>query len=378
MRLRWKIIGSVVALGAAALIFVTVAMLTAEEPPAETYERARDAVAQARKAQADRYAPQLLRGAEARLEEAHLAWQIENLKWSPRRDFGKTRDLSLDAIRRADLAALRAAAVKDSLKTYTASRITYVADKIQAFQWYYKEVPISGAHRRSATKSEVLLGEARAAFKRGDYIRSAAKIKDAVRLIDTAASSSEKFIDEYMGNLSQWRKWVKETIAWSSREKKVAIVVDKMGRACRVYKSGNLALEYPIELGSNWIGDKRRRGDMATPEGRYHVRRKKGAGQTKYHRALEIDYPNQADLKWFNEAKRRGDLPANAKIGGLIEIHGHGGKGENWTEGCVALRNDHMEKVYALAGVGTPVTIVGALEADALEKNNHKRRANGD
>jgi murein L,D-transpeptidase YafK len=144
-----------------------------------------------------------------------------------------------------------------------------------------------------------------------------------------------------------------------------------------VYKSGRLAVEYPIELGSNWIGDKRLRGDMATPEGRYHVRKKKGAGQTKYHRALEIDYPNETDMKWFREAKRRGELPAHAKIGGVIEIHGDGGKGENWTEGCVALRNDHMEKVFALAAVGTPVTIVGALEMDALEKNNHNRRANG-
>jgi L,D-peptidoglycan transpeptidase YkuD (ErfK/YbiS/YcfS/YnhG family) len=377
LRLRWKIIWTAVALGAIASITVAVAMMTAEGPPADAFEMARDALARARKAEAARYAPQLLRGAEARLEEARFAWQMENLKWSPRRDFTRTHDLSLDAVRRAERAEKRAVAVRDSLKAFTNSRLGHVAGMIQAFQSYYKDVPISEAHRRSATKSEVLVNEARAAFTRGDYIKSAAKIQDAARLIDSAASSSEEFIDGYMSSLSQWRRWANETIAWSSREKKVAIVVDKMARACRVYKSGRLAVEYPIELGSNWIGDKRLRGDMATPEGRYHVRKKKGAGQTKYHRALEIDYPNETDMKWFREAKRSGELPAHAKIGGVIEIHGDGGKGENWTEGCVALRNDHMEKVFALAAVGTPVTIVGALEMDALEKNNHNRRANG-
>jgi hypothetical protein len=32
-----------------------------------------------------------------------------------------------------------------------------------------------------------------------------------------------------------------------------------------------------------------------------------------------------------------------------------------------------MERVFQLAGVGTPVTIVGALEPDAMEKNNHAK-----
>ena len=375
-RRRSKIVVGLAVVGLIASIAVIVAMLIAEEPPVGFYDQAKTALDAARKAQADRYAPNLLRGAEARLEEARFAWQMENLRWSPRRDFSKTREFSLDAIRRAELAEKRAVAVKDSLKTFTASRLTYVAGEIRAFQSYYRDVPIQGAYRRSATKSEVVVGEARAAYERGDYIKAALKVQEAARLIDHAASSSEKFLEDYMANLSQWRKWASDTVTWSTRERAVAIVVDKLGGVCKVYKSGRLTAEYPIELGSNWIGTKKSRGDKATPEGRYHVRRKKGAGQTKYHRALEIDYPNEADLKWFREAKRRGQLPADATIGGLIEIHGEGGKGENWTEGCVALRNADMEKVFALAKVGTPVTIVGALEPDAIEKNNG-RRTNG-
>jgi lipoprotein-anchoring transpeptidase ErfK/SrfK len=352
-------------------------MVTAEDPPSAAYERARMAVSHARKAGADRYAPNLLRGAQSRLEEARFAWQMENLKWSPRRDFSKTRNLSLDVIRRAGLAERRGIAVRDSLKTFSASRIKTVSSEIQAFWSYYEDVPIKGSLRRNVVKSEVLLKESRSAFNREDYIKAASRMQEAAKLIDHAASSSEKFLQDYMANLSQWRKWAKETIAQSAREGTVAIVVDKMGRVCKVYRAGRLTASYPIELGANWIGDKQSRGDKATPEGLYHVRKRKGPGQTKYYRALEIDYPNQTDLKWFREAKRRGHLSASARIGGIIEIHGEGGRGENWTEGCVALRNDDMLRVFEMAGVGTPVTIVGALDPDALEKNNHARKGNG-
>lgn len=376
-RRRWKIVITFAFLAILASIAAVVAMIAAEEPPAATYEKARLAVSRARQAEAERYAPHFLRGAETRLEEARFAWQMENLKWSPRRNFSRTRDLSEETIRRAQTAEKRAVAVRDSLKTFTASRLAQVTNEIRAFHLYYQDVPIKGIHRRSVTRSEVLVGEARAAYRHGDYIRAASKTQEAGRLIDHAAANSEKFLEDYMASLSQWQKWANETIAWSARKGAAAIVVDKMGGVCKVYKSGRLAAQYRIELGPNWIGDKRTRGDKATPEGRYHVRRKKGAGQTKYHRALEIDYPNEADLKWFREAKRKGQIPASAKIGSLIEIHGEGGKGEHWTEGCVALRNEDMEKVFALAVVGTPVTIVGALEPDALDKNNHARRENG-
>jgi len=376
-RRRWKIIISLSVLGVLASIAIAVAMVTAEEPPVGAYEKARIAVSQARKSGADHYAPNLLRGAESRLEEARFAWQMENLKWSPRRDFTKTRNLSLDTIRRAGLAERRGIAVRDSLKSFSASRIKQVASEIQAFWSYYDDVPIKGSLRRNVVRGEVLLKESRSAFNRGDYTKATSRIQEAARLIDHAASSSEKFLEDYMANLSQWRQWARETIAWSASQGAVAIVVDKMGRVCKVYRFGRLSAEYPIELGANWIGDKQSRGDKATPEGRYHVRKKKGQGYTKYHRALEIDYPNEADLKWFREAKRRGQLSAGARIGGIIEIHGEGGRGENWTEGCVALRNGDMEQVFEIAGVGTPVTIVGALDSDALSKNNHARKGNG-
>jgi L,D-peptidoglycan transpeptidase YkuD (ErfK/YbiS/YcfS/YnhG family) len=48
-------------------------------------------------------------------------------------------------------------------------------------------------------------------------------------------------------------------------------------------------------------------------------------------------------------------------IGGLIEIHGNGGKGIDWTEGCIALTDSEMDSVFKIVKVGTPVTIVGSM-----------------
>jgi L,D-peptidoglycan transpeptidase YkuD (ErfK/YbiS/YcfS/YnhG family) len=57
----------------------------------------------------------------------------------------------------------------------------------------------------------------------------------------------------------------------------------------------------------------------------------------------------------------KGTLPRSAKIGGLIEIHGDGGRGVDWTEGCVALTDSEMDIVFKVAKEGTPVTIVGSM-----------------
>ena len=54
--------------------------------------------------------------------------------------------------------------------------------------------------------------------------------------------------------------------------------------------------------------------------------------------------------------------PKDAEIGGMIEIHGGGGKGVNWTDGCIALENKNMDIVFKLAQSGTPVTIVGSVQ----------------
>ena len=104
-------------------------------------------------------------------------------------------------------------------------------------------------------------------------------------------------------------------------------------------------------------------GDRTTPEGIYRIIKKKGQGETKYPRALLINYPNEEDKRRFDHAKRAGIIPQNARIGNLIEIHGHGGKGSDWTDGCIALTDNDMEILYRACSEGTRVTIVGSLES---------------
>jgi L,D-peptidoglycan transpeptidase YkuD (ErfK/YbiS/YcfS/YnhG family) len=58
---------------------------------------------------------------------------------------------------------------------------------------------------------------------------------------------------------------------------------------------------------------------------------------------------------------KSGTVPRRAGIGSLIEIHGDGGQGRDWTDGCVALDNRDMDRVFARASVGTTVTIVGTF-----------------
>jgi murein L,D-transpeptidase YafK len=148
---------------------------------------------------------------------------------------------------------------------------------------------------------------------------------------------------------------------WSKTHSSVSLVVDKFSRKCIVYKSGKIIREFDVELGINWLGDKVQKGDRATPEGKYTITVKKSGRNTIYYKALLINFPNAEDKRRFNHQKSAGNISRNALIGGSIEIHGGGGKGIDWTDGCVALTNKDMDNLYALCSVGTPVAIVGSL-----------------
>ena len=49
--------------------------------------------------------------------------------------------------------------------------------------------------------------------------------------------------------------------------------------------------------------------------------------------------------------------PDGTRLGGDIFIHG-GGVGEDWTLGCVALRNSDIDELFDVIPVGTPVKIL--------------------
>jgi murein L,D-transpeptidase YafK len=348
---------------------VSVSLYLSEQPPYLAFEQARLALSQARQAEAGRYVPGMLDLAEKQWRHARAAWQRETHKWFVARDY-KTAQQLAEVSRTVSLRAAQAAvAVKDSLRWRTAAQLAIVKQKIADFRSQLIDLPITPKDRQKFVAGELLALESELAFHRHEFLLAAEKVQRAAALVGGANEKVAAFLQSYLAELPKWQQMVAETIAWSKEHNSPVIIVDKMGYRCLIYDDGQLQAEYPIELGPNWLGHKRKKGDGATPEGQYRVTKKKERGQSIYHKALEIDYPNERDRQRFRQAQVAGELPQNAHIGGLIEIHGEGGKGVNWTSGCVALTNKNMDAVFKLAKIGTPVTIVGALDGGAvLEK----------
>jgi lipoprotein-anchoring transpeptidase ErfK/SrfK len=213
--------------------------------------------------------------------------------------------------------------------------------------------------RRTLSKAEVLLTESELFFKKGDYDTAESKLNNvnsyALKSIDIAHSILNRYMDR--NQLAKWRALVQETIAESRRRGIVVFIVSKIDQTLTVYKNGNILKTYDIGLGRNGLKDKLFAGDGGTPEGRYYIV-KKNAG-SRYYKALLFDYPNKEDRLRFDQAKKKGQIPRRTGIGSLLEVHGGGSGG--MTKGCISLENNDMDRLYSLADVGTPLTIVGAI-----------------
>lgn len=229
------------------------------------------------------------------------------------------------------------------------------------------EMRETGMGRREAAALEravVALATADRLAGAGDHARASEKLETARKFAGVVHGGWQalhaRFADPTLR--AQWRHWVELTLEESRISGDTAIVVDKLHRRLLLFHSGLKMAEFPAELGANGLRRKEHAGDRATPEGMYRVVRLKYGPQTKYYKALLINYPNEEDRARYAQGKARGTIPARAGIGSLIEIHGHGGEGQDWTDGCVALANEHMDVVFARARIGTPVTIVGTYE----------------
>ena len=148
------------------------------------------------------------------------------------------------------------------------------------------------------------------------------------------------------------------------------IQIEKGLRRLTLIRDGAPPLVFPIALGKCPEGHKTHEGDGRTPEGEYYVCTKNE--QSKFHLALGLSYPNPDDaqialnngsitpeqfsaiLDSHNHMRRP---PWDTPLGGFIMIHGGGIDGD-WTAGCVALRNEDVETLFALCPMRTRVRIV--------------------
>lgn len=130
------------------------------------------------------------------------------------------------------------------------------------------------------------------------------------------------------------------------------VIVQKDDRRLFLMHNDKVLKSYPVELGFAPRGHKRFEGDGKTPEGVYYIDRHNP--NSAFHLSLGISYPNARDRAL---ARKAGKSP-----GGDIFIHGRPNanprdRRKDWTEGCISLKNRHIEWVYAMVDNGTQVVL---------------------
>lgn len=141
------------------------------------------------------------------------------------------------------------------------------------------------------------------------------------------------------------------------------IVIEKQKYEMTIYDvDDNALIIYPVVFGSKDLGDKLMQGDRKTPEGTFHIVSKRP--HPKWNKFLALDYPNEESIEKFNARKQEGLIPANAKIGGEIGIHGTWphedfavDQFQNWTMGCVSTKNEYINQLFNTMAIGTTVII---------------------
>lgn len=142
----------------------------------------------------------------------------------------------------------------------------------------------------------------------------------------------------------------------------VSIIIDKSDYELSIYDSKGWYATYPVVFGNNSLADKKMEGDRNTPEGTFTIVSKRI--HNKWHRFISIDYPNKESWEKFKYRKERGEIPASAKIGGAIGIHGTWqhedyqiDRYSNWTLGCISMKNNDVEELFKYIITGTKVNI---------------------
>jgi murein L,D-transpeptidase YafK len=145
------------------------------------------------------------------------------------------------------------------------------------------------------------------------------------------------------------------------------------GRRRMELRDGEQVLrQFQVVLGVAPRYAKEVRGDYRTPVGRYYISEKH---VSRFHRFLGLNYPNVDDAeRGYNRrlidanqwadiffANLNGASPTpGTPLGGRVGIHGFGERPflpVDWTEGCIAVRNEEIEYLFDVVPVGTQVVI---------------------
>jgi L,D-peptidoglycan transpeptidase YkuD (ErfK/YbiS/YcfS/YnhG family) len=358
--LKWIFIILSSAASIALIIFLMVRL--APEPPVAEVEIARETLAKAGTNKAGTYSKKLYNEARIAFDSAMESWKMENEKFIYFRDFEKVRDYAKLSATKSKQATESSLSNSNSLKLKLSEKIDSLNRTEKSLDRLFGRYPLSPEIRSRISNGKMLLKEAEVAYNKGQYLPANRKITDAEYLLTNVYDNCIDELKDYFKSYPTWHKWVQTSITESRRNNSYVLIIDKFSRKCYLYLAGNIKYEFDAELGRNWVGDKQKSGDKATPEGIYRIVTKYHGRETLYHKALRIDYPNAEDKEKFRTELAKGIIPASSKIGGGIELHGGGGKGVDWTEGCVAVTDREIDMIYNLVKVGTTITIVGSMK----------------
>jgi len=145
--------------------------------------------------------------------------------------------------------------------------------------------------------------------------------------------------------------------------KTIRILIEKSKYELSVWSDTIELRKYPVVFGTNPVDDKLREGDRCTPEGEFKIRSK--YPHKSWSKFIWIDYPNAASRAKHNDAIKKGLIPVDSKIGGEVGIHGVPkncdyviDQRQNWTWGCISLKNKDIDELYEIVSNQTIVKII--------------------
>jgi hypothetical protein len=314
------------------------------------------------KTDAEIYAPEEYKNYKLALKYGKDLLAIENKRFVWFRDYEPVQTEFRHILLQGERALQEVEKQKQIKSRSIADQIAFYQRRISTIRSLSSLVNEGRVSCRSLTKAELLLNELCLLNQRGEYVNAEAKLKDLPKYTSKAIEAISPILERYAdeSHIRKWREMVHETVKESKEKGIHSIIVSKVDKKLILYHNGTPSKTYEIGIGTNGSKDKLYAGDSATPEGKYFITKK--ITRSRYYKALLINYPNDDDRRQFAAAKKKGTIPKYAGIGGLIEIHGGGRSG--MTYGCIAMENDHIDELFSMVGVGTPVTIVGAVEYD--------------
>lgn len=162
-------------------------------------------------------------------------------------------------------------------------------------------------------------------------------------------------------------------------EAEVWVRIDLYDRELVVYRGKEMITSIPhVGIGNSGAQRVRLQGSRMTPLGEFKIERINR--QSQFNTFYGINYPTQevveealttglispVEYRRFMRDKQRGRMtPAYTSLGGHIGIHGLGSRDPriheryDWTDGCLALKNDDLKRIDPWLRPGTTVLIHG-------------------